>query len=120
MDTSLPNTDPIPLSPAARERMELLSALSPDQLLECLQWLVRYSPGVIDAALSAVDPLPPVEFEDPAPVCGICGGDIGIFLKFGLEWRHYRGAGLGISEVFEPGHKPQLAWRRPGQGPSTT
>jgi hypothetical protein len=118
MDTSLPNSNPIPLSVEARERMELLSALSPDQLLECMRWLVRYSPGAVDAALSAVAPVPSIDPVEPAPVCGICGGDIGIFLKFGLEWRHYRGAGLGISEIFEPGHKPQLAWRRPDQGSS--
>jgi len=44
----------------------------------------------------------------------VCGGDIGVFLKFGLDWRHYRGTDLTDLELFEPGHRPVLAWRSPG------
>ena len=35
-------------------------------------------------------------------------------LKFGLDWRHYRGTDLTDLELFEPGHTPVLAWRSPG------
>jgi hypothetical protein len=120
MDTSLPNTNPTPLSIEALERMERLIALPPDQLLECLRWLVRYTPGAVEAAMSAAESLPPIDPEEPEPVCGVCGSDIGIFVKFGLEWRHYRGDTPGVSEIFDPGHEPQLAWQRPGQWSATT
>jgi hypothetical protein len=50
---------------------------------------------------------------DPAPVCGRCGGDLGIFLKFGLDWRHYRGGGLDSLEIYDPGHAPEITWRAP-------
>ena len=43
----------------------------------------------------------------------------GIFIKFGLDYRHYReGATLGQAEIFDPGHAAELAWRRPGSGPA--
>ena len=43
-----------------------------------------------------------------------CGGDIGIFLKFGLAWRHYAGTDLSDIELLDPGRPPVLAWRTPG------
>ena len=43
-----------------------------------------------------------------------CGGDIGIFLKFGLAWRHYAGTDLSDIEPLDPGHRPVVAWRTPG------
>ena len=50
---------------------------------------------------------------DPAPICGRCGGDLGIFLRFGLDWRHYTGTGLHDIEMYEPGHPAELTWRSP-------
>jgi hypothetical protein len=48
-------------------------------------------------------------------VCARCGSDIGIFIKFGLDWHHYReGSALGKAEIFDPGHAPELTWRLPG------
>ena len=45
-------------------------------------------------------------------MCARCGSSIGIFLKFGLQWLHYRGGdALGQAEIFDPGHEPELAWR---------
>lgn len=59
--------------------------------------------------------------REPEPVCGICGEKIGIFLRLGLDWRHYRetrdavlasgqdrldGTGIGQIELFDPGHAP--------------
>jgi hypothetical protein len=40
--------------------------------------------------------------------------NIGVFLKLGLNWRHYRGTDLSDIELVEPGHKPVLVWRSPG------
>lgn len=28
--------------------------------------------------------------QEPAPFCSVCSGDIGIVLRYGLAWRHYR------------------------------
>ena len=53
--------------------------------------------------------------DDPAPYCAICDGDIGIFLKFGLDWRHYAGTDLTDIELFDPGHQPIVVWRSPGR-----
>ena len=68
------------------------------------------------------DPHPDSDFdhaEDPVPVCARCGSELGIFLKFGLQWRHYRGGeALGQAEIFDPGHEPELAWRLPGPAPT--
>ena len=112
-----------------------LRGLSNQQLADRLTWLAWYQPGVFTAvmdymdfsdALADADPTSPDlgdrnYDESPAPVCGRCGADIGIFIKFGLEWRHYReGAALGQAEIFDPGHAAELAWRRPGSAPART
>jgi hypothetical protein len=55
---------------------------------------------------------------EPAPVCGQCGADIGIFIKFGLDWRHYQATALDDIALFDPGHAPVLAWRI--HAPATT
>jgi hypothetical protein len=50
---------------------------------------------------------------EPEPYCVICGADAGIFLRLGLDWRHYRGDGTtaGQIELFDAGHTPIIAWR---------
>ena len=73
-----------------------------------------YAPDVFDVVADAVEPFAGDGSEDPAPFCAVCGGDIGVFLKFGLDWRHYRGTDLTDLELFEAGHRPVLAWRSPG------
>ena len=113
-----------------------LRGLTHQQLADRLTWLAWYQPGIFgavmdymdfsDALAADADPTSPDlgdrgYDEAPAPVCGRCGADIGIFIKFGLEWRHYReGAALGQAEIFDPGHAPELAWRRPGSAPAGT
>ena len=67
--------------------------------------------AVADAVADAVEPCPGDGSDDPAPYCERCGADIGVFLRFGLDWRHYRGAGLDDIELFDPGHAPVVAWR---------
>jgi hypothetical protein len=68
----------------------------------------------VDVVADAVEPFAGDGREDPAPFCAVRGGDIGVFLKFGLDWRHYRGTDLTDLELFEPGHRPVLAWRSTG------
>jgi hypothetical protein len=113
-----------------------LRGLSHQQLADRLTWLAWYQPGVFtavmdymdfsDALAADADPTSPDRSdhgydEAPAPVCGRCGADIGIFIKFGLEWRHYReGAALGQAEIFDPGHAAELAWRRLRSAPAGT
>jgi hypothetical protein len=63
--------------------------------------------------LDAVGPCIGDGGEEPAPICSQCGADIGIFLKFGLDWRHYRDAVLTDVGLFDPGHAPVVAWHLP-------
>ena len=117
-----------------------LRGLSRQQLADRLNWLSWYQPGIFAAVMDygqfsddlaadptglAPEPEPEGDFgdldcaDDPAPVCARCGSEIGIFLKFGLEWRHYRGGEvLGQAEIFDAGHEPELAWRLPGPAPA--
>jgi hypothetical protein len=66
---------------------------------------------VFDAVLDAVDPWVGDGSDEPAPFCSRCGADIGIFLKFGLDWRHYQGVTVSEVELFDPSHAPVVAWR---------
>ena len=113
-----------------------LRGLTCQQLADRLTWLAWYQPGIFTAVMDymdfsdalAADADPAVPGHDyrghdmePVPVCGRCGADIGIFIKFGLDWRHYReGTALGHAEIFDPGHAAELAWRRPGSAPAGT
>jgi hypothetical protein len=110
----------------ARERMDRLRAFSPDQMAAGLIWLLGYDQRTFDAVLDAVEPCIGEEelFGGPEPTCGICGEKIGIFLRLGLDWRHYRetrdsslvsgdrlkGTGIGQVELFDPGHAPVVTW----------
>jgi hypothetical protein len=118
-----------------------LRGLTHQQLADRLNWLSWYQPGIFEAVMdygqfsddlaadtdpTNPDPDPDDDFsnlghaEDPIPVCARCGSDIGIFIKFGLQWRHYRGGeALGQAEIFDPGHDPELAWRLPGRAPTS-
>jgi hypothetical protein len=121
MTTSLSNHGPSAHAIEARKRIERLSGFSPDQLTDGMMWLAGYAPEVFDAVLDTIDveSLTADGPQDPAPVCSRCGADIGIFIKFGLDWRHYReGTALGQAEIFDPGHAPELAWRPPGPNPA--
>jgi hypothetical protein len=91
--------------------MERIGQLSVQQQADALLWLAGYAPDVFDAVADAVEPCPGDGSGDPAPFCSRCGADIGVFLKLGLDWRHYRGSTLDDIELFEPGHPPVLAWR---------
>ena len=41
--------------------------------------------------------------QEPEPFCAECSADIGIFLRYGTDWRHYLGdVSAGQIEVFDP------------------
>lgn len=110
------------------QRIERLRMFSPEQLTTGLIWLSGYDPLTFDAVLDAAESCLGDEdpHSEPEPVCGLCGSAIGIFLRLGLQWRHYRetqdatredepatGAGFGHIELFDPGHAALVAWRSP-------
>jgi hypothetical protein len=146
MTTSLSNHGPSPLpvdrfdeDPYGGDHPSeaRLRGLTHQQLADRLNWLSWYQPGTFTAVMdygqfsddlaADTDPTNPDpddygdtdHAEDPAPVCARCGSDIGIFLKFGLQWRHYAGGQtLGRAEIFDPGHEAELAWRLAGPTPT--
>jgi hypothetical protein len=97
-------------------QQDRIAALSPEDTSAGLLWLAMNFPAVCDAMLDKVeydaidDPDPG---REPEPFCAECGAAIGIFLRFGLDWRHYRGDGtiIGQIEQFDPGHDSIVAWR---------
>jgi hypothetical protein len=102
-----------------RERLHRLAAVTADRRTEALQFLAGYDPGTFDAILDAVE-LGGEDgdlgaAENSVPFCVECGEEIGIFLRYGLGWQHYRDHGddmtYGRFEVFDAGHAPVLAWR---------
>ena len=99
---------------AAEDRIERIGQLTTKQQTDALLWLARYAPSVFDAVAEAVEPCAGDGSEDPAPYCAVCGSEVGIFLKFGLDWRHYIGTDLTDIELIDPGHTPVVTWRMPG------
>jgi hypothetical protein len=118
MRTSLTQAAPASHQITAEDRMERIGQLTTRQQTDALLWLAGYAPSVFDAVAEAVaeavESGPSDGTDDPAPYCATCGGDIGIFLKFVLAWRHYTGTDLTDIELQDPGHTPVLAWRTPG------
>jgi hypothetical protein len=114
-----------------QRRLERLTGFTASQLAAGMIWLAGYDPRTFDAVLDAVEPGTDQDgSDDPQPFCATCGAAIGIFLRLGLDWRHYRqarttvpaddrydrsdGAAFGQFEVFDPGHEPVVAWRLAG------
>lgn len=116
MSLSLSQLSPSALdnpSPDTLRRMDRLSALSDQQLFSGMIWLADDDPRVFDAMLDVIEGFPTEEPDgdgEPVPVCLICGANVGIILKFGLDWRHYKGS-LDCIEIYDPGHLPVVSWR---------
>lgn len=106
---------PLPASvpPAAwpRDRLDRLAVLTPEDKTAGLVWLAIHFPAVCDAVLDTVEQDDGDDVSaEPEPYCAVCGADIGIFLRYGLDWRHFRGT-IGQIELFDAGHTPVVAWR---------
>jgi hypothetical protein len=99
-----------------QDRIARITALAPEDAVAGLLWLAMNFPAIVDAMLDKVE-YDAIEDPDPArepgPFCAECDSEIGIFLRFGLNWRHFRGDGtiIGQIELFDPGHEPVVAWR---------
>jgi hypothetical protein len=132
MQTSLPYPEPSApdmLLPDDDPNTIRLRGLTAEQLEGAMTFLAFWSPAAYAAVLdyceatnwgAGPDALAGPDPEDddhgttdPEPVCGRCGADIGIFVKFGLQWLHYKGTGLDDIELYDPGHPPQVTWRTP-------
>jgi len=104
---------------AQPDQIGRLAGLTPEDKTAGLVWLAMNAPATCDAMLDALESDArddaAAASEEPEPYCLKCGADVGIFLRFGLDWRHYRGDGTtaGDIELFEPGHAPVVAWRQP-------
>ncbi len=99
-----------------QDRIARVAALTPEDAAAGLLWLAMNFPAVADAMLDKLE-CDAIDDEDlspePEPFCLTCGTDLGIFLRYGLDWRHFRGDGttIGQIELIDPGHEPVVAWR---------
>lgn len=101
------------LAISPQERAERLGTAGPERQTQALLFLSEYAPAVFDAVLDAVEPRHEDAGPDLAPFCGICAESVGIFLRLGPDWRHYRGEEpAGPFEAFDPGHEPVITWRQ--------
>lgn len=101
-------------------RLARLASIDTPRMAAALAFLAGCEPETFDYVLDCVGMFPedePDPWDEPEPYCAQCGGQVGIFLRFGLEWRHFRGDGtISAAELFDPGHAPAVAWRLP-EGP---
>lgn len=123
MSVSLSQLPPSALEdprPSLLTRMNRLGRISVQQLFSAMIWLAAGNPAAFDTLLDAIDGFPaqePGDGNEPAPFCLVCGADIGIFPKFGLDWRHYAGSSLDRLEIYDPRAPPgRLVARRPPEG----
>lgn len=109
-------THPVGDSPSE----ERLRGLSREQLADRLTWLACWSPGTFTVVMDYMDflddhaadgGLDRDDPDDPAPFCTACGAEVAIFVRFSLNWQHYRPAGQGGVEFYDPGHPAAVAWR---------
>jgi hypothetical protein len=114
---SQPGAGAQPITP--QERIDRIAATSAEQRVQALRYLAGYDPRTLDAILDAVEPFDenedPEAGEDAEPFCVACAESLGIFLRFGPDWKHYRDRGEDVAagrfEVFTADHEPVLAWR---------
>ncbi len=119
MHSSVPQPCPVTHEFGDSPAEERLRGLDRQQFADRLTWLSWWAPGTFtavmdymqfvddraaDGTLDADDP------DDPAPYCTACDGEIGIFIRYGLGWRHYRTTPGGI-ELYDSGHAPEVGWR---------
>jgi hypothetical protein len=106
------------LASNARQRLDQLATLDPDQLAVGMAWLAGYNPATFDAALDAArtieDDGTNRNEDDREPYCTKCGATIGIFLRYGNAWRHFRGdvSAASKAEPYEADHVPVIGWRQ--------
>jgi hypothetical protein len=106
--------DPVPVS-GPQDRMDRLATVDAEQMTFALSFLAGFAPEVFDAVLDTAEPCGEdlVGPDSAEPFRAVCGAAIGIFLREGLDWRHFTGDGTtaGEQEVYDPGHAAVLGWR---------
>lgn len=101
-------------------RLARLASLGTPRMALALAFLAGCAPETFDCVLDAAEPFPggePDPWDEPEPYCVRCGGKVGIFLRLGLNWRHFAGDGTLTShiELIDAGHAPAVAWRLPSE-----
>jgi len=106
-------------------RLELLGAMTPEEMSTCLAFLASFAPAVFDASIvrdrqlaeRLVERLDHQYDDDPQAYCTTCGALLGIFHgQQDKGWQHFRGEGTAASpvELYDAGHKAEVAWREAG------
>jgi hypothetical protein len=105
---------PVPVN-GPQDRTDRLATVTAEQMSFALSFLIGFAPEIFDAILDAAEPCSSdlVGSDEAEPVCAQCHSPIGIFLRHGLTWQHYRGDGttVGEQEIYSPGHDPVPCWR---------
>ena len=108
------------LDATARRRADRLARATSEQMQTALAYLSMIDAEAFEIAFTAVpeDGTEDME-EEPLPVCRRCGAQVGIFPDRGLDWRHFTGDGLtsGAQQLYDPGHRADVTWLLPGEGP---
>ena len=110
----------------ADQRLDLLGAMTRDDMSTSLAWIAAAYPQVFDFAIVRDRALAgwltarlgedQDDEDEDQPYCRACGSEVGIFMGHGEAWLHYRGEGAAENpvELFDPGHTPEVAWRPAG------
>jgi hypothetical protein len=93
---------------------ERIGLLAPDQVTAGLEWLATHEPHIFRAVVRAAE----IWDDGTAPgsdarwerYCVVCGGQPGITVAVGDDWRHYPGD--RPPGPYDAGHQPVIGWRR--------
>lgn len=108
------------LDASSRRRADRLARATVNQMEAALALLSMLDPEAFEIAFTAVPPAPHGDGDDePIPVCRQCGGLVGIFPDFSLDWQHFRGDAItpGAQQIYEPGHAAEVIWILPDEDP---
>lgn len=120
VNKSVPQPRPLTHAFGDTPAEERLRGLDRQQLADRLTWLAWWAPGTFTAVMdymqfvddqAADGGLDRDDPDDPAPYCQTCGSEVGVFIRYNLDWRHDRATAQGGVELFDPGHVPQVGWR---------
>jgi len=120
MHSSVPQPRPLTHEFSDSQAEERLRGLTRQQLADRLTWLSWWAPGTFNVVmdymeftdnLAADGELDRDDADDPAPYCTVCGSEVGIFIRYSMDWTHYRTTSQAGIELFDPGHAPQIGWR---------
>lgn len=96
---------------SGRRRLDRLRLLDIEQMAMTLAFLAGYQPPAFGSVL-----------DGPEPHCTACGGPVGIFLGYGMDWHHYDAVAAddGRLEIDDANHAPSVGWRYPAAAVSVS